>query len=410
MFRSRKMSPAAMFALAVGALAIVGICFFLFFPRQGGLVVAVAGPGKKQVDSVQVFVDGVKKCDTSPCVVRDLSTGNAHIVKIKAPGYANPADQPVSIKSGEDIVVNIDLSPASGGGGLKVESEGSGQKLWVDGKEIGVLPQEIKDISPGEHSIKVGGNDRYETYEEKVTVPADAQKLVGPLKLKVLRGLAIIEPGANAEGAKVILVSGSEKRALTKLPTRIDIVTEKEWKLVASKKGYADYQAPLKFDAGMAERTFKIDLYKPGQSPSGEGSGSGTSVEDLTTPEAAAPRLASAAAAAPRSSKKPGFLSGMSDSTPSTPTKTAPATPTKTAPATPTKAAPAAGQGTLNVNSIPVSNVIVDGRPMGSTPKMGLAVSAGTHTVVFVHPEHGRKVVTVTVTAGQPTTAATRFP
>jgi len=391
-----------MFALAVGGLVIVGICFFLFFPRQGGLVVAVAGPGKKQVDSVQVFVDGVKKCDTSPCVVRDLSTGNAHIVKIKAPGYANPADQPVSIKSGEDIVVNIDLSPASGGAGLKVESEGSGQKLWVDGKEIGVLPQEIKDISPGEHSIKVGGNDRYETYEEKVTVPTDAQKLVGPLKLKVLRGLAIIEPGTNAEGAKVILVSGSEKRALTKLPTRIDIVTEKEWKLVASKKGYVDYQAPLKFDAGMAERTFKIDLYKPGQSPGSEGSSSGTSVEDLTT-EVAAPRVASAAAvaAAPRSTKKAGFLAGMGDTTPAAPTKTA---------ATPTKTAPAAGQGTLNVNSIPVSNVIVDGRPMGSTPKMGLAVSAGTHTVVFVHPEHGRKVVTVTVAAGQAATAATRFP
>ena len=181
----------------------------------------------------------------------------------------------MNIKAGEDIVVNIDLSPALGGSGLKVTSEGSGQKLWVDGKEVGLLPQEIKDITPGEHSIKVGGNDRYETYEEKVTISNDDQKVVGPLKLKVLRGLAIIEPGTNADGAKVILVSGSEKRALTKLPTRIDIVTEKEWKLVASKKGFVNYQAPLKFDTGAAERTFKIELYKPGQSPSGEGSSSG---------------------------------------------------------------------------------------------------------------------------------------
>lgn len=254
------MSPAAMFMLAVGAVAVIGICFFLFFPRQGGLVVAVAGPGKKQVNTVQVFVDGRKQCDTSPCVVRDLSTGKAHIVKIKAPGYANPADQPVSIRSGEDVVVNVDLNPTSGGSGLKVTTAGSGQKLWVDGKEIGLLPQEIKDIAPGEHIIKVGGNDRYETYEDKVSVTGDDQKIVGPLKLKVLRGLAIIEPGTNADGAKVILVSGSEKRALTRLPTRLDIVTDKEWKLVASKKGYADYQAPLKFDGGTAERTFKIDL------------------------------------------------------------------------------------------------------------------------------------------------------
>ncbi len=68
-----------------------------------------------------------------------------------------------------------------------------------------------------------------------------------------------------------------------------------------------------------------------------------------------------------------------------------------------------AGHATLNVNSIPVSNVIVDGRPMGSTPKMGLSVTPGTHIIVFVHPEHGRKAVTVTVAAGQTQTAATRF-
>lgn len=354
---------------------LIAISVFLFLPRQGGLVVAVAGPGKKQVDTVQVFVDGHKQCDTSPCVVRDLSAGTAHIVKIKAPGYASPADQPVSIKAGEDVVVNIDLTPSSGGAGLKVTAAGSGLKLWVDGKEIGSLPQEVKDITPGEHTIKVGGNDRYETYEEKVNVPSDEQKVIGPLKLKVLRGVASIEPGSNADGAKVMLVSGSEKRALTKLPTRIDIATDKDWKLVATRKGYAEFETPLSFDTGEAERTFRIDLSKSGQDAAEE-----------------APR----AAAAPRSVSAP----PVTHKKPAEPTPA----PAKTA------AKPAAGQGTLNVNSIPVSNVIVDGRPMGSTPKMGLSVAAGTHTVVFVHPEHGRKVVTVTVGAGQAATAATRFP
>jgi len=70
----------------------------------------------------------------------------------------------------------------------------------------------------------------------------------------------------------------------------------------------------------------------------------------------------------------------------------------------------ASAPGILNVNSIPVSNAILDGRPLGSTPKMGLSVAAGAHTVVFVHPEHGRKMVTITVEAGQTAIAATRFP
>jgi hypothetical protein len=347
-------------------------------PRQGGLVVAVAGPGKKQVDTVQVFVDGHKQCDTSPCMVRDLSAGTAHIVKIKANGYASPADQPISIKAGEDTVVNIDLTPASGGAGLKVSATGSGLKLWVDGKEIGALPQDLKEVSSGEHTIKVGGNDRYETYEEKVNLSNDEQKSIGPLKLKVLRGVADIEPGANADGAKVMLVSGSEKRALPKLPTRIDIATDKDWKLVATRKGYSEFQVPLSFDTGEAERTFRIDMSKAGQEVAEEAP---RTVSQRTPPVAVPPTTHKG----------------------KTPEPTPP-----TAKTTPAK--PAAGQGTLNVNSIPVSNVIVDGRPMGSTPKMGLSVAAGTHTIVFVHPEHGRKVVTVNVTAGQTSTAATRFP
>jgi hypothetical protein len=383
-----------MVGLGIGFIVLIAISVFLFLPRQGGLVVAVAGPGKKQVDTVQVFVDGHKQCETSPCVVRDLPTSNAHIVRIRAPGYANPADQPINIKAGEDVVVNIDLTPSSGGTGLKVTTEASGLKLWVDGKEAGVLPQEIKDVSAGEHTIKVGGNDRYETHEEKVVVSSDEQKVVGPLKLKVLRGLAIIESGANADGAKVILVSGNEKRALTKLPTRIDIVTDKEWKLVATKKGFSDFQTPLAFDSGEAEKTFKVELVKPGSS----------SAAEAATPEPPPTKVASTPST-PRApsgaSARAKAIAGITET---------PSTPGPASPKTPTPAKPAAGQGTLNVNSIPVSNVIVDGKPMGSTPKMGLSVAAGTHTVVFVHPEHGRKVVTVTVVAGQPATATTRFP
>jgi serine/threonine-protein kinase len=378
--RSRKLSPSALIAIGAAAVIVIAISVFLFLPRQGGLVVAVAGPGKKQVDTVQVYVDGHKQCDTSPCMVRDLAAGTAHIVKIKATGYASPADQPVSIKAGEDTVVNIDLTPASGGSGLKVSAVGSGLKLWVDGKEIGSLPQDLKDIAPGEHTIKVGGNDRYETYEEKVTVPSDEQKVLGPLKLKVLRGVADIEPGSNADGAKVMLVSGSEKRALPKLPTRIDIATDKDWKLVATRKGYSEFQVPLSFDTGEAERTFRIDMSKSGQEAAEE-----------PVAHVASPRAPTPATPPPTHKGK-------------TTEPTAPVAGAKT------PAKPAAGQGTLNVNSIPVSNVIVDGRPMGSTPKMGLSVAAGTHTIVFVHPEHGRKVVTVNVAAGQTATAATRFP
>lgn len=77
------------------------------------------------------------------------------------------------------------------------------------------------------------------------------------------------------------------------------------------------------------------------------------------------------------------------------------------APAT-AKPEPAA-QGTLNINSIPRANVVVNGRPMGMTPVMGLSVAPGPQTVVFVHPELGRKVGSANVQAGGSATIAVRF-
>jgi hypothetical protein len=57
---------------------------------------------------------------------------------------------------------------------------------------------------------------------------------------------------------------------------------------------------------------------------------------------------------------------------------------------------------------MPVSSVSVDGTPAGQTP-VHVNVPAGNHTVVFTHPEKGRKSVTVKVKAGASTSAVVRF-
>ena len=67
------------------------------------------------------------------------------------------------------------------------------------------------------------------------------------------------------------------------------------------------------------------------------------------------------------------------------------------------------GTATLNLNSIPVSNVVIDGRPFGRTPQVGVAVTAGTHEVTFLHPELGKKSVVVEVKAGETRTAAVKL-
>jgi hypothetical protein len=343
---------------AAGAALVVLLGVYFLGGSASSLVITVSGPGGKPVSEVEVFVDDVKKCDASPCKVEDLAAG-AHLVRATAKGYQEMAQQAVSVQKGEQATQNLSLVPAGAGTGLRVSALGSGLKLYVDGQEIGELPQSAKNLTAGEHVVRVGGNDRYEQYEERVTLDENETKTLGPLKLKVLKGLATFKAGPGADGARVLL----DGRLVPELPSTIEVPAGKQLTLVATKDGYSNYRRTVSFDDGVAEKTFEITMVEGSDEP-----------------------VASAAAAAP----EPKGSSRSSRTKPSTPPP---------APA-PAKGA-AKGKATLNLNSIPVSNVIVNGRPLGSTPKMGIQVAPGPQTVVFVHAKLGRKVMSATVNGGE---------
>jgi hypothetical protein len=64
--------------------------------------------------------------------------------------------------------------------------------------------------------------------------------------------------------------------------------------------------------------------------------------------------------------------------------------------------------GLLAASSNPPSMVIVDGRPMGKSPR-AVEVPPGIHTVVFVRSNTERLSLTVNVTAGKTANAAVDF-
>ena len=249
--------------LVIGA----GAAAYSLMPKKGSLVVSVSGPGNKAIDGVQVYVDGSQRCDASPCQVTDLPRG-VHFVKVAAAGYSTTAPKAVKINAGEESAENVDLARGSEGSGLKVVAEGAGLKLSVDGKDYGPLPQEIKDLAPGEHTVKIDGGERYASMEKKVTVEADKLTTLEP-KLKVIKGLATIKAGNDADGAKVLLVSGGERRPVPQLPLRVDITSEKPYSIVATKKGFSDFKQNIEFEDGQAERTFVIDMNSSSSAPSG---------------------------------------------------------------------------------------------------------------------------------------------
>lgn len=358
--------------LGGGALAVAAIAAFALLggAKTGKLVVTVAGPGGKAVEDVQILIDGEPACTASPCIREELSAGT-HVVSVKAKGYQATAGKALTVEGGKDLAENIELVAEPSGGGIRVTAEGSGLKLSVDGKEIGPLPQEVKDLEPGEHTIKISGNDNIAPYEEKVTVTAEKTVDVSP-KLKLIKGSIVINLGDETKGAKIFLVDGNKRKSLSKqtFPLTIEVPADKEYTVVAERQGFEDFEERVRFDDAKAEKSVTINMEK-------EDSGSSSSSSSSTS-----------------SSRSSSNNSSSSSS----------------ATSSPAPAAASSSQGTLNINSIPVSNVILDGKPLGSTPKIGVKVPAGSHTVVFVHPQHGRKVRAVTVPAGGSASATAKFP
>jgi hypothetical protein len=363
-----------MMAFGAAALAAVVAVLLIFVKPfgSGSLLITVAGPNNKAIDAVDITVAddmGVaqKSCPTSPCSAPKLKAGT-YLVKVKATGYEAPAPEAVQIESGKSVVKRITLSGAEKGTGIRVSVKGSGPfQLTVDGKDQGVLPATVNDLEPGDHTVRiVDKKDRYEPFEKKMTLARGEMAELTPV-LKVVRGLAKITPGQYADGAKVVLVSGSERRPLPKIPIAIEIKLDKPYTLVATRVGFEDFEVPVAFEDGEAEKTFEVTLTMAGRRPVAGGG---------------------AVARAGRGAR---------------------ATPTPTPTPTPVAAAGGGGTGTININSIPISNAAVDGRPVGSTPTRWNG-PAGSHTVTFVHSEFGRKSQTVVLKPGGSTVAAVRFP
>ncbi|MBV9947672.1 MAG: hypothetical protein JOZ69_12535 [Myxococcales bacterium] len=378
-------SPAAVWVIAGLAAAVVLGAVLLLMPRTGRVVINVTDPRGSTVGRVDIFVDGRKQCDTAPCIVEQLSSGT-HDVKVLADGYDTPPVQSVNVESRRDAVASFALGSASRGTGLKVSGTQPGVKLYLDDREIGPLPQDLRDVSPGEHVVKLVGSERYQPLERRVTIPKDAVEDLGTLTLKVLKGKATVSLGTP--GARVFLVNGTDRRELPMLPISVDIDTTKMWALQAIRPGYNDYNQAISFDDGQAEKTYVVTLEpRTGPAPQAQW---GAPAPVVQAPQYQAPVQQAAPPPAPRPAPAP-----------------APA-PAPVAAAAP--AAAAGGEGFLNINSLPPSNCFLDGKPLGATPRIHVPVSAGTHQVKFVNTEQqltGTK--TVTVVAGQTAFAILRL-
>ena len=70
---------------------------------------------------------------------------------------------------------------------------------------------------------------------------------------------------------------------------------------------------------------------------------------------------------------------------------------------------PAKRSGIVSFASTPSTHVLLDGKPIGSTPLGGLSVAAGSHRVTFIRATREIKTITINVKPDQRSTASVRF-
>jgi len=380
-----KMALAAVAGLLTVMLAAA--LTVLLSTRSGELVVNVSGAGGETIEGLSIQVDGVQRCSKVPCRLGGIAPG-AHGVKADGHGYAATAERHVLVEAGRQALLDLVLAPDPGTG-VRVSAKGSDFRLSVDGREIGSVPREVGSLAPGEHTLKIVGNPAFAPFEKKVLVPA-GQMVEVELVAPVLEGMLSAEPGEGASGASVFLQIGDERRPLAwrkAVPVRADAQAV----VVATKKGYDDFAQPVQFVPGEAELVMMISLVKQGQEPGEEPSApvmasraprakAGAPARKAPPPEDDASREEAALNAEP-------YVGGG-----------------------PKPAAAAAGTtGKVSVNSIPASNVTLNGRDIGQTPKMGIEVPAGPVTAVFKHPELGTMTRSAVVKAGGNVTLVVKF-
>jgi hypothetical protein len=261
--------------------------------------------------------------------------------------------------------------------GLRATAKRDGIKLVLDGREIGMLPQDLKDLAPGEHSVVFEGGNRYAVQKSTITLEPDQTTLFEMVSLKVTKGAATFD--VKTPGTSLALISTDERRALTDYSHPIDIDNAKSWTLEATKPGFKPLLMPVVFD-DEAEKTFVVALTEPSKSTAD------TLLQDVV-------------------SETPGARGGRGASGKAAP---APAAAAARAAQAGASGAGASGTCTLNINSIPTSRITLDGHFIGVTPKVGISVPAGPHSVMLA-TESSRKVTSASCRAGEQKTIAIRI-
>jgi serine/threonine-protein kinase len=169
--RGRNKTSALLAAVSLLITVLLGVV--LLVPRSGELRVA-ASIEKGQVERAEVYVDGTKRCDAVPCLVRGLSRGE-HGVEVRAPGYKTEA-RIETVELGKERLALVPIHPVVIPATVRATAPVPGVHLVVDGVDRGALPASVADLQPGEHRVRFAGPGVDAAEQTVVLGPGEARE------------------------------------------------------------------------------------------------------------------------------------------------------------------------------------------------------------------------------------------
>jgi hypothetical protein len=160
---SRAAIAAILLLLLAGGGTMAARRYLSVVPVTTGTVVVTTNP-----PGAQVFIDGVPQ-GASPTTL--TVAAGTHVLELR--GGGDPRTMSLDVAAGAQLSQYIELAKGPlAAGSLQVRTEPAGAKVSVDGVARGASPVTVADLTPGEHTVVVDGENG--STKQTVTVEAGA--------------------------------------------------------------------------------------------------------------------------------------------------------------------------------------------------------------------------------------------
>lgn len=223
--------------------------------RSGALHIELAE--QASAPRVEVYVDGQRRCDATPCVVSELTPGE-HAVRVIAEGHAPSGIVPAHVSAWSTRRLTMSM-PAVATGRVVALGAHPGITVRIDGVDRGGMPLDAVDLPPGEHELQFSAGERFVPMKKRIVVATGKTVDLGRVSLDLARGR--LEVSLTTDGAQVWLRAGGgpPRRLSGPFPSVLELEPG-DYEVVASRRGYRSVTRPVRIDAERAEQQLTIEL------------------------------------------------------------------------------------------------------------------------------------------------------